>query len=203
MGAGNSAGQAVVFLSPYVKRLTMLVRGKGLEASMSRYLIDRIKSLDNVNIQVRSELLELLGDRTGALEGATVRNNASGEVSRIPARQVFMFVGAEPNTGWLEGCLSLDDKGYISDGPESDRRANPYPTPSADEPVTRIRDRRRPLRLDEASRLRGRRGRRRRRTDSFDAGRLGDYGLTGSVGVDDAGVCCAANRNASRNFSWM
>jgi thioredoxin reductase (NADPH) len=129
VGAGNSAGQAVVFLSPYVKRLTMLVRGKGLEASMSRYLIDRIKSLDNVDIRVRSELLELLGDRTGALEGAMVRNNASGEVSRMPVSQVFMFVGAEPNTAWLEGCLSLDEKGYILTGVGPKDAQTPTPLP--------------------------------------------------------------------------
>jgi thioredoxin reductase (NADPH) len=78
VGAGNSAGQAIVFLAPLVKRLTVLVRGKGLEASMSRYLIDRIKSLDNVDIHVRSELIELHGDPVGALESATVRNNATG-----------------------------------------------------------------------------------------------------------------------------
>jgi thioredoxin reductase (NADPH) len=129
VGAGNSAGQAVVFLAPYVKHLTMLVRGKGLEASMSRYLIDRIKSLDNVDIRVRTELLELLGDRAGVLEGATIRNNASGEVARVPVRQVFMFVGAEPNTEWLEGCLSLDEKGYILTGLGPKDAQTPAPLP--------------------------------------------------------------------------
>jgi thioredoxin reductase (NADPH) len=96
---------------------------------MSRYLIDRIKSLDNVDIQVRSELLELVGDRTGALECASVRNNASGEVSRIPVSQVFMFVGAEPNTAWLEGCLSLDEKGYILTGLVPKDAQTPTPLP--------------------------------------------------------------------------
>ena len=116
VGAGNSAGQAIVFLAPMVKRLTVLVRGKGLEASMSRYLIDRIQSLDNVEIQVRSELVELHGDPVGALESATVRNNATGTVARVPVRQVFLFVGAEPNTAWLNGTIALDDKGYILTG---------------------------------------------------------------------------------------
>ena len=116
VGAGNSAGQAVVFLAPHVKRLTMIVRGAGLEASMSRYLIDRIRSLENVDIQVRSEIVELRGDRAGALEGVTVRNRDSGATSNLPARQVFMFIGAEPNTAWLNGCLALDEHGYILTG---------------------------------------------------------------------------------------
>lgn len=116
VGAGNSAGQAVVYLAPQVKRLTMIVRGEGLEASMSRYLIDRIRLLENVEILVRSELVELHGDRCGALTGATVRNRASGAASRLPARHIFIFIGAEPNTAWLDGCLALDEKGYILTG---------------------------------------------------------------------------------------
>jgi thioredoxin reductase (NADPH) len=129
VGAGNSAGQAIVFLAPLVKRLTVLVRGTGLEASMSRYLIDRIKSLDNVSIQVRSELVELHGDPAGALEGATVRNNATSTVLRVPVRQIFLFVGAEPNTAWLDGTIALDDKGYIltGAGPAEVQGATPLP----------------------------------------------------------------------------
>jgi thioredoxin reductase (NADPH) len=116
VGAGNSAGQAIVFLSSFVKRLSVIVRGAGLEASMSRYLIDRISSLENVDILVRSELAELLGDRTQGLHGVTVRNKDSGAITQIPARQVFMFIGAEPNTAWLEGCVALDEKGYVLTG---------------------------------------------------------------------------------------
>jgi thioredoxin reductase (NADPH) len=129
VGAGNSAGQAIVFLAPLVRRLTVLVRGKGLEASMSRYLIDRIKSLDNVEIQVRSELIELHGDAVGSLESATVRNNATETVSRVPVRQVFLFVGAEPNTAWLDGTISLDDKGYILTGLSQADAHTPAPLP--------------------------------------------------------------------------
>jgi thioredoxin reductase (NADPH) len=113
VGAGNSAGQAVAFLAPLVKRLTMVVRGGGLEASMSRYLIDRIGMLDNVDILVRSEVAELHGEGTVGLEGVTVRNRDSGVMSYLPVRYVFMFIGAEPNTAWLDGCLALDEKGYI------------------------------------------------------------------------------------------
>ncbi len=129
VGAGNSAGQAIVFLAPLVKRLTVLVRGTGLEASMSRYLIDRIKSLDNVDIQVRSELIELHGDQANALESATVRNNATGTVARVPVRQVFLFVGAEPNTAWLDGTIALDNKGYILTGLSPADAQAPAPLP--------------------------------------------------------------------------
>jgi thioredoxin reductase (NADPH) len=128
VGAGNSAGQAVVFLAPQVKRLTMIVRGSGLEASMSRYLIDRIKLLENVRVLVRSELVELQGDREGTLEGITVVNRASGLTAQLPARQVFVFIGAVPNTTWLDGCLALDEKGYILTGVQSSDCAQ-LPTP--------------------------------------------------------------------------
>ena len=129
VGAGNSAGQAVVFLAPHVKRLTMIVRGAGLEASMSRYLIDRIRSLENVDIQVRSEIVELHGDRAGALEGVIVRKRDSGATSNLPVRQVFMFIGAEPNTAWLNGCLALDEHGYILTGLGSAAAQAPAPLP--------------------------------------------------------------------------
>jgi thioredoxin reductase (NADPH) len=119
VGAGNSAGQAAVFLAPRVKRLTMIVRGEGLEASMSRYLIDRIRMLENVDVRVRSEITELHGARTGALEGATIRHRASGATSQLAMRQLFLFIGAEPNTAWLDGCLALDEKGYVLTGPRS------------------------------------------------------------------------------------
>jgi thioredoxin reductase (NADPH) len=119
VGAGNSAGQAVVFLAPQVMRLTMIVRGDGLEASMSRYLIDRIKLLENVRLLFRSEVVQLQGDQSGILEGVTVINRASGQTSQLPARHLFVFIGAEPNTTWLDGCLALDEKGYILTGLQS------------------------------------------------------------------------------------
>ena len=120
VGAGNSAGQAAVFLAPQVKRLTMVVRGEGLEATMSRYLIDRIKMLENVEVLVNSELAELHGEPMGYLHGATVRNRRTRGTSQLSVRHVFMFIGAEPNTGWLNGCLALDEKGYILTGPLSE-----------------------------------------------------------------------------------
>jgi thioredoxin reductase (NADPH) len=119
VGAGNSAGQAAVFLAPQVKRLTMIVRGGGLEASMSRYLIDRINMLENVEVVVRTEVADLLGSQTGILEAATLRNRDTGATSQLPMRHLFMFVGAEPNSSWLDGCVALDEKGYILTGQQS------------------------------------------------------------------------------------
>ena len=120
VGAGNSAGQAAVFLAPQVKRLTMVVRAEGLESSMSRYLIDRIRMLENVEVLVHSELAELHGEPMGHLRGATVRNRRTQGTSHLPVRHVFMFIGAEPNTAWLNGCLALDEKGYILTGPRTE-----------------------------------------------------------------------------------
>jgi thioredoxin reductase (NADPH) len=116
VGAGNSAGQAVVFLAPHVKHLTMIVRGSGLEASMSRYLIDRIRALGNVDIVVGSELAALHGEHAGSLAAVTIRDRSSGETRPLPVRQLFMFIGAEPNTTWLDGCVDLDERGYVLTG---------------------------------------------------------------------------------------
>jgi thioredoxin reductase (NADPH) len=113
VGAGNSAGQATVYLAPQVKRLTMIVRGGGLQASMSRYLIDRIRMLGNVDILVESELAGLHAESALGLAAVTIRNRASGATRQLPVRHLFMFIGAEPNTTWLNGCVALDDKGYV------------------------------------------------------------------------------------------
>jgi thioredoxin reductase (NADPH) len=119
VGAGNSAGQAAVYLAAHVGRLTMIVRGSGLEASMSRYLIDRIRMLENVDLVVHSEVAALHG-AAGHLEAITVRERGSEASRQIAARQLFMFIGAEPNTRWLDGCAALDEKGYVLTGVSPD-----------------------------------------------------------------------------------
>jgi thioredoxin reductase (NADPH) len=116
VGAGNSAGQATAFLAPQVKRLTMIVRGGGLEATMSRYLIDRIRMLSNVEVVVQSEVAALHGNAASGLEGVTLKDRRTGGTQALSSRQLFLFIGAEPNTGWLNGCVALDDKGYILTG---------------------------------------------------------------------------------------
>ncbi|HZL41294.1 MAG TPA: FAD-dependent oxidoreductase [Pseudolabrys sp.] len=116
IGGGNSAGQAVVFLAPKVKRLHLVVRGKGLETSMSRYLIDRIKALPNVELHTGSEVVALEGDRSWGLRGATFRDRASGQTHSYSFRHLFLFVGAEPNAEWLANCVAVDGKGFVVTG---------------------------------------------------------------------------------------
>jgi thioredoxin reductase (NADPH) len=115
IGGGNSAGQAVVYLAPKVKHLHMSVRGKGLEASMSRYLIDRIKALPNVTLYVGSEIVALGGDGA-SLASATFRNRTTGEEHTYPLRHLFLFIGADPNAEWLQNCVAVDSNGFVVTG---------------------------------------------------------------------------------------
>jgi thioredoxin reductase (NADPH) len=116
VGGGNSAGQAVVFLAPKVKRLHLVVRGAGLEASMSRYLIDRIAALPNVVLHTGTEVVALSGDEMQGLKAATFRERATGETRTCPLRHLFLFIGAEPNASWLGGCVAVDGNGFVITG---------------------------------------------------------------------------------------
>jgi thioredoxin reductase (NADPH) len=116
IGGGNSAGQAVVFLAPKVKRLHLVVRGPGLEASMSRYLIERIGALPNVVLHTGTEVTALEGNETTGLAAATFRKRASGESHICPLRHLFLFIGADPNASWLNGCVDVDAKGFVITG---------------------------------------------------------------------------------------
>ena len=118
VGGGNSAGQAAVFLSGHAARVHMLVRGPGLAATMSRYLIDRIEHTDNIDLRPHTELSGLHGDGPGGLEGVSWRDRRTGTEERRPLRHVFLFVGAEPETGWLAGCgVAVDAHGFVRTGP--------------------------------------------------------------------------------------
>lgn len=116
VGGGNSAGQAVVFLAPKVKRLHLVVRGPGLEASMSRYLIDRIAALPNVELHTGTEIVALEGDQTRGLTAAVFRERATGETSACALRHLFLFIGADPNAAWARDCLAVDKKGFVVTG---------------------------------------------------------------------------------------
>jgi thioredoxin reductase (NADPH) len=116
IGGGNSAGQAVVFLAPKVRRLHLIVRGEGLEAGMSRYLIDRIEALPNVQVHTGTEVVALAGDRSTGLTGATFRYRASGRTRSFPLRHLFLFIGADPNAEWLADCVAVDAKGFVVTG---------------------------------------------------------------------------------------
>jgi thioredoxin reductase (NADPH) len=116
VGGGNSAGQAVAFLAPKVSKLHLIVRGPGLEASMSRYLIDRIATLPNVQIHTHTEVTALEGSADAGLAGAIFRDRRSGETHRCDLRHLFLFVGADPNADWLRECVAVDDKGFVTTG---------------------------------------------------------------------------------------
>ena len=115
-GAGNSAGQAVVFLADKVKKLWMVVRGRSLEDTMSQYLVDRIRALPNVEVLLRTEICGLEGGEA-ALKQVRIRNRDTGKESEHEIGHVFSFIGADPNTDWLSGCgIALDDKGFVITG---------------------------------------------------------------------------------------
>jgi thioredoxin reductase (NADPH) len=121
VGGGNSAGQAVVFLAPKVNRLHLIVRGPGLEATMSRYLVDRIAALPNVELHAHTEIVGVEGDRAEGLTGVTCRNHQSGETKHRPMRHLFLFIGADPNADWLQGCVETDAKGFVVTGVNAGR----------------------------------------------------------------------------------
>jgi thioredoxin reductase (NADPH) len=127
VGGGNSAGQAAVYLAPQVSKLHLIVRGASLEASMSRYLIDRIASLPTVELHMESEVVALDGNPASALAGATVRDRRSGATRRYPWRHLFLFIGAAPNAEWLQGCVEMDVKGFIVTGPIADAGSTRLP----------------------------------------------------------------------------
>ena len=116
VGGGNSAGQAVVFLAPMVKRLHLVVRGPGLEASMSRYLTDRIAALPNVELRIGTEVAALEGDEVNGLTAAVFRERSAGATRACPLRHLFLFIGADPNATWLNRCVEVDNKGFVITG---------------------------------------------------------------------------------------
>jgi thioredoxin reductase (NADPH) len=114
VGGGNAAGQAAVFLSTYASQVHVMVRGHGLGASMSQYLVRRLQAASNVTIHTRTEIVELIGDED--LQRVRYRP-ANGVAEERPIAHVFLFLGAEPNTGWLDNRIALDNKGFILTGP--------------------------------------------------------------------------------------
>jgi thioredoxin reductase (NADPH) len=115
VGGANSAGQAAIFLSEAKRRVTMLIRGPGLSDTMSRYLIRRIEETPNIELKTNTQIVGLEG--SAGLEGVTWKD-AGGKLTTVPIRHVFMMTGANPNTGWLRGCVALDEKGFVKAGPD-------------------------------------------------------------------------------------
>jgi thioredoxin reductase (NADPH) len=117
VGGGNSAGQAAVFLSGHARRVNMVIRGGGLGASMSRYLIERIEATPNIELMFNTEVVGLAGVPNAALERVRWRSRLSGDDSDFDIRNLFLFVGADPATGWLAGCgVMVDRGGFVMTG---------------------------------------------------------------------------------------
>jgi thioredoxin reductase (NADPH) len=116
VGGANSAGQAAVFFSNVAKSVTLVVRGDSLERSMSHYLIEQLAAIENICVRVCTVVEAAHG--SGHLEGLTLRNVASGETERVDAGHVFIFIGAQPRTEWLDGVLTRDDRGFVLTGPD-------------------------------------------------------------------------------------
>jgi thioredoxin reductase (NADPH) len=117
VGGGNSAGQAAVFLSGHAARVLLLIRGPTLSRSMSRYLVDRIAATSNIHVHPFTELTALRGNERGELEKVRWKNQRTGVENEANIQHVFLFVGADPATEWLQGCdVALDGKGFVKTG---------------------------------------------------------------------------------------
>jgi thioredoxin reductase (NADPH) len=121
VGGGNSAGQAALFLAGRTRRVYLLIRGDDLGKSMSRYLLDRVTDAQNVELLPNTEVRELMGE--DRLDGVVVEDNRSGARRTLGARALFFFIGAEANTGWLQGAVELDERGFVLTGRELDNSA--------------------------------------------------------------------------------
>ena len=128
VGGGNSAGQAVVFLSEHVAKVWMLVRGADLASTMSRYLVDRVSGLANVQVLTHTQISALEGT-DGVLSAVQWHCGTTGETVRRPIRHLFLFIGADPNTGWLSGSgVALDPKSFVLTGTEAGEHRRPLET---------------------------------------------------------------------------
>lgn len=127
VGGGNSAGQAALHLARRADRVTILVRGPSLAATMSQYLLDEIAGTDNVDVVTETEIVDGGGD--GRLERLTLRDRFSGEEAVVPADAVFVLIGATPHTDWLPGSVARDGWGFLLTGPDAAAEAWPLERP--------------------------------------------------------------------------
>ena len=120
VGGGNSAGQAAVYLSGHASKVWMLVRGPGLAASMSKYLIDRIAATRNIELRTQTEIVGITGTSQSGVEAVRWRNRDTGAEETHATRNVFLFLGADPATEWITSCgVTLDEKGFVKTGRDS------------------------------------------------------------------------------------
>jgi thioredoxin reductase (NADPH) len=119
IGGANSAGQAAMYFSKYAHKVTMLVRGESLTASMSQYLIDQIGETGNIEVKNYSSVIEAKGE--SSLEALIIKNSQTGETQTVSATSLFIFIGAEPHTQWLDGVIERDERGFIITGSDLQR----------------------------------------------------------------------------------
>jgi thioredoxin reductase (NADPH) len=117
VGAGNSAGQAALFFSNHARSVTVLCRGETLEKSMSRYLVDQLTTRSNIHTMYRTEIVAAHGDVS--LEAVDVRNRDTAETTRLESGGLFIFIGADAETGWLPPEIALDRHGYVLTGADA------------------------------------------------------------------------------------
>jgi thioredoxin reductase (NADPH) len=116
VGAGNSAGQAALHLAKWAAEVTLVVRGDRLEKSMSKYLVDEIAAAANVEVLLRSRLVDGAGN--GRLETLTIADDAIGGTTAVPAEALFVLIGARPHTAWLPPQVARDAHGFVVAGAE-------------------------------------------------------------------------------------
>ena len=188
VGAGNSAGQAAVYLAGQVEKVWLLVRGASLAASMSKYLIERIEAQPNIEVVLRTEVTGLHGGEN--LTDVSWRESGHRRRNLRRIRHLFLLVGADPNTDWLAGCgVALDQKGFVRTGVGEDRPS------SGDKSSRNVRDRRRSRRLNQARSV----SRRRRRAGRCRYSRIfGEGALTKAPAREATGVVRMSPRGAYR-----
>jgi thioredoxin reductase (NADPH) len=128
VGGGNSAGQGALFLGSTCTKVSIAIRGPSLDTSMSRYLIDQIERMPHIEVLPHTQVTTLIGENQ--LESVELVDSASNETSTLPARGLFVFIGAKPATQWLDGQLATDPDGFLLTGtavPESDLEAGRDP----------------------------------------------------------------------------
>jgi thioredoxin reductase (NADPH) len=116
VGGANSAGQAAVKLAEQARSVTLLVRGASIATGMSAYLVEQVDLLANVVVRTEVEVEAARG--IDHLESVTVRDRRSGEAEHLPTTAMFVFIGAQPHTEWLDGVVARDDHGFLPTGPE-------------------------------------------------------------------------------------
>ncbi len=116
VGGANSAGQAAMHFSKFAQKVIMLVRGGSLASTMSHYLIEQIEKTPNIEVWTHTSVIEVHGDTH--LSDITIQRAVTAEVEKVPASSLFIFIGAQPRTEWLDGLIKRDERGFILSGPD-------------------------------------------------------------------------------------